>query len=589
MLAVFSNIARWAGQFLSPATNTAPAGSEYAPVIRPILRKGAAVLYTGPLAASQVYTTQWFDTTQTGDAFVQTCSYANQIGVTLIIQGTDDPANANMAITIGNLLNANGTQTPVANAVNPVSANIFTRYWRIQYTNGATAASTFELTYTTQPVFNAGLFTNYNTNAGKNPTTVQTPGSNLLNSLVTIGSTSNSTGIGDAAVSATCLGMMQSGTGTAIPSITGTMGLLYNGASWDRQRTPTTFRGSQFNAAGQNLIWQPQTGKKAHLMKYKIEAGEDCTITSGPLPVNVSFWYGIGTANNLLTSVPFAYTHRFVVPSSVLTTSFNGYDSGWIDLGNGNLAANASVPLYAGLMVPQSTSAVNPSWTIASNQWEAITVGFKTTGALGMFKLIQTISNNSTASPTTLANSAISVTQGNTIVVLIRTTNIAAGAPTFSAADTAGNSYTATAVTTNTSDGANGSSLCVLYASNITGNASNVVTVTISTHTPTTATMVVLEYGGMSTGIDAALVGTTGNSTTPASGNYTPSTAGDLIISAFSTSVLLTAPIATIGSNFRIVWNGFVTTAGSISVADNWGNGSLLAGQINVVACGTEE
>jgi len=361
------------------------------------------------------------------------------------------------------------------------------------------------------------------------------------------------------------------------------------------QRTPAIYRGAQFSGAGQNTVWQPQAGKKVRLMKYKIEAGEDCTISGGPLPVNLGFWYNIGLANGQLVSIlndgALGFAHRFVVSSSVLSTSGNLYDSGWIDLGNGILAPVASQPLQMGIVVPQTTAAINPTWTIASNQWEAVTVGFKTTGGRGNFSLVQTTVLNTPAGAATSVLPTLATTTGNTIILVIRTSNAAAGVPTISVADTALNSYTVTALTTNASDDTNGSSLCIAYATNIVANASNVVTVTFASHTPIGQSVSYFEYSGMGTGgIDAALVGATGNSTAPASGNYTPATAGDLIISAYATAVNVTPTSATIPVNFRNVFNTFAAAhQGSVSVVDNFGNGALLAGAINVIAIGTEE
>jgi hypothetical protein len=383
-----------------------------------------------------------------------------------------------------------------------------------------------------------------------------------------------------------------SGGGSAMPAFlpTAMTSGVVSGATASVLRTPNVFRGSMFSAAGSNTIWAPQTGKKARLMKYMIEVGEDATISGGPTALNLCFSQGLGSASGATQSfnTTFGYVHRIVVPAAVLATSGTLYQSNWIDLGNGTLLANSSAPLTMGIMSPQTTSAVNPTWTIASNQWEACTVGFKTTGNLGNFHLVQTASVSNTTGSTTITTPAIATATGNSIFIFIRTTNIAGGAPTVAVSDTAANTYTTTALTTNASDGANGSSLLMAYSIGATGNAANVLTVTFSVHIPADSVAYAFEYSGTTGGIDSALVGTTGNSTSPASGNYTPGTSGDLIFSFFASAANIAAA-PTIGSNFRPISQHFAASAGSLGVADNFGNTALTAGQINVVCCGTEE
>ena len=354
-------------------------------------------------------------------------------------------------------------------------------------------------------------------------------------------------------------------------------------------RTPNVWRGSQFSAAGQNNIWVPPATKKVRLMNYQIEVGEDATLSGGPLPINLSFCEKLGTSTGATLAYPgFGYTHRLVIPAAVLATSYDGYISNWINLGNGQLLTTAGAALQMGIMVPQTTGAVNPTWTIASNQWEAATVGFKTNGNTGNFKLIQ--QTNAVASAASVALPAVQSISGNAIYVIIRITRaVGGGTPTVVVTDTAGNTYTNSAFTTNATDNANGSIILIASSTNIVGNAANIVTVTTSVNAATQLEAIYLEYAGMgSVGVDAALVGVTGNSTSPASGNYTPATAGDLIFSFFGTSASI-ASQPTVGSNFNIRGSLFNATQGCLAVADNFGNGSLTTGLVNVVVAGTEE
>lgn len=354
-------------------------------------------------------------------------------------------------------------------------------------------------------------------------------------------------------------------------------------------RTPAIYRGAQFSGAGQNIIWKPQTGKKFRLMKYKIEVSEDATLSGGPLPINLSFSTqqaaSLGSQSILNFFQP-GYSHRLVVPATVLATSGALYDSGFIDLGNGLLPNAADSALIMGIQIPQTTAAVNPVWALpSSQQWEAVSVGFKTSANAGQFRFVQSNGNDGT---TSVATALAAPAKGNAIIVIGRTTNVVGGVPTIAVTDTAGNTYTVTALTTNATDGANGSSLFIAYAINIIGGAPITVTITPSVNLPTATQILALEYAGLgSGGIDAALVGATGNSAAPASGNYTPATTGDLIICASATAGSA-ATTTTIGNNFRVIL-GRGSVSGLLTMADNFGNGALTTGVVNVIAIGTEE
>jgi len=356
-----------------------------------------------------------------------------------------------------------------------------------------------------------------------------------------------------------------------------------------RIRVPQIFLSSQFNGTGSNTIWQPGSTKKTRLMKYKIEVSADATIAGGAAPINLQFNQQLGTAQGSLfpygTMVP--YTHRLVLPSAA-QSAFQGWDSGWIDLGNGVLSPTAGRALQMGIQVPQSTAAItSPTWTIASNQWEAATVGFKTSGNTGTFKLIQTTSAASGTSSLNLP--IIKMVTGNAYFVFFRTLNGAGGAPTVVVTDTALNTYTTGTLVTNASDGTNGSSIGVAYVVNAVGNQSNLLTITTSVNAASLIQGIAVEYAGLgSGGIDAAQVSATGNSTSPASGNYTPATAGDLVLTFMATAAAL-AVVPTPPAAFVLRGVPSNLGNGALSFADNFGNGSLATGQINVIAVGTEE
>jgi hypothetical protein len=574
-MSAFENLNQgWGGAYVAPATATSPIGTESAPAVRSITRKVNQVLTTTPLAASKVFNGPWIDTNQTGDIYasanIVTAGSHNDINNAFQIQGTDDLANTVMLVGSG-----------VNQVGNSVLFNIQTvvpyRYWRVQFTNNA-AGGNQAITIT------AGGFSNPASIVVTQPTSgafqaAVTSGSNSVNGFADGGSilgtwlnTSASTNVPVVSIGLATSSAPAGGTQTQLQA----------------QRTPNIFTGGQIPAAaGAVPVWSVTPSKKIRVMKYKIEAGEDCTITSGPLPVNVGLAFNFSAFNSGPPYSSFlGYTHRFVAPATVIATGGNLYDSGFIDLGNGVIAGAANLSLYAGLLLPASTGVVNPTWTITSNQWEAQTIGIKTNGSRGVFKLIQ---QSFASAASTSVSVTIPVKSKSTVVIVARTTNSVTGIPAFSvSSNTAGDTYAASTVTTNASDGTNGSSLCILTTASSIGSSSNAITVA-ATNSPTIISFLLLEYQGLDSGggVDAASVGATGNSTSPASGNYTPATAGDLLISCFATSANLST-VPTIGSSFfaRMAVNG---ANGTIAVADNFGVGALAAGVVNVVVCGTEE
>jgi len=521
-------------------------------------------------------------------------AFANVASATggLSIQQSEDGTNWDTVITA----------TVNASVGTPVTIPVLGQFLRVVYTNGGTIQTTFRL-QTIKQTFSNGVVRGYVADA------VGVPAGSIYPVLVggINGSSGNASAVAqcinggtrNALVVTPCAqGTYTDAAANAQPSASGGGG---NGiqavatcastgtAAQTMLRTPAIWRGSQFSAAGQNTLWMPPSTKKVRLMRYKIEIGEDATLSGGPLPINLAFTEQLGTATGATLAYPgFGFTHRDVIPATVLSTGSNISDSDWIDLGNGQLLTTAGRALQMGIMVPQTTGAVNPAWTIASNQWEAATIGFKTNGSLGNFKLVQ--QTNGVASAASVALPAISVSSGNAVYVFIRITRAAGGGtPTVAVTDTAANTYTNSALTANASDSANGSVILVASSTNVVGNAANVITVTTSVNAATQIEAIALEYSGMGTGgVDAALVGTSGNSTTPASGNYTPSTAGDLIFSFFGTAASL-ASQPTVGSNFQLRGTLFNATQGALGVSDNFGNGALTTGVINVFCAGTEE
>lgn len=81
--------------------------------------------------------------------------------------------------------------------------------------------------------------------------------------------------------------------------------LIYNGVTWDFQRTPTVFKPfSLSSGTAETTIWTPASGKKFRLMGFVIGAGAATTIlfndnTGGTLIFTAKVTTGIALAVNL--------------------------------------------------------------------------------------------------------------------------------------------------------------------------------------------------------------------------------------------------------------------------------------------------
>lgn len=121
--------------------------------------------------------------------------------------------------------------------------------------------------------------------------------------------------------------------------------MSYNGASWDRLRTPNVFKTATATASGDTALWTPTSGKKFRLMRYIIHVTGGATLAAGAdLDIVLR---DATTALNL--------GHSLYVPTAA-GTALGGFSTGWINLGNGPLSAannnvlnvNLSAALTAG-------------------------------------------------------------------------------------------------------------------------------------------------------------------------------------------------------------------------------------------------
>lgn len=139
--------------------------------------------------------------------------------------------------------------------------------------------------------------------------------------------------------------------------------------------------------------------------------------------------------------------------------------------------------------------------------------------------------NNATSSATTIAATAANHTTGNTVIVWI--SNYTGGQPSVSSiADTAGNTYTIAGAV---GHGDASHSLECWSATNITGNASNVVTATFSA-SAAYRVIIVAQYSGLATSAVYDAGGTlsiSANGTTHTCNSLTSTQADEVIIGAY--------------------------------------------------------
>src|ERR1700735_3680953 len=135
--------------------------------------------------------------------------------------------------------------------------------------------------------------------------------------------------------------------------------------------------------------------------------------------------------------------------------------------------------------------------------------------------LIQTTSNFITSAATTIAAPAINVATGSMIIVAVQGTG---STPTSVTDSTGANTYTA--LTSHTNLGGQGF-IRFFFCSNVTGNASFVVTGHFSS---TTATIFVWNVAGMGAATsDVDVAGTATSATSVATGSYTTAQANEFL------------------------------------------------------------
>jgi hypothetical protein len=253
------NVKNWGGTAVQPAATSANDGTGANPIVRSTQRRFSQILTTTPLAANGVFNSAWFDTNQTGDVSVITTVRADQASAAggFLIQEADDTTDANFIfnITASNVTGFATGVSVVANTTTPAFAQIRRRFWRVQYTNGATIQTTFKLAVTANPLLVGNAITSSGAaaNLGGGGQIVAIGGLNQSS----IPADNNAGPVGFANVS--------------------NWNFLYgpNGVanSWFYQRTPVVFKtiaAVAVTAGTPVSIWTPTSGKKFRVMGFML-------------------------------------------------------------------------------------------------------------------------------------------------------------------------------------------------------------------------------------------------------------------------------------------------------------------------------
>jgi len=333
--------------FPGSGANSSPAGPELGAIVRGMLRKFTTVETTKPLPSAGVFTGPWHDTTIDGTMFVFASSISNQAGgsPTLIVQETDDPNTPNFTRTL-NTAQVSGGGVAAANTIVTMGSTVRCRYWRLVYTNGATAQGTFILTATTSNVpliqgglalSGSGLGNNNNTTPVSFPGSFNTFGDNIANNGNVVSPTNMASGGGPlyASVNEARYG----------GSFTGTTDATRRG--WSLARTSTVLRTVSTAAAGATAIWTPGTGNKFRLLQYDISVSGNAATAGG----------GVVTIKLQDAAADINVAFDVLLPNAATLVQGDAFVSPRIDLGtfgylstavNQALTVNLSAALSAG-------------------------------------------------------------------------------------------------------------------------------------------------------------------------------------------------------------------------------------------------
>ncbi len=202
------------------ALPTVTCAQEYSPAstVNAAPKKISNIETTALLGASAVYTGPWHDTTLDNTTYVRlSIATPAQAGASngIQLQGSDDTSIALMTQTLFQVGTVNASQLYIVQGAMPF------RYWRVVYTNGATAQTgTFEIASTAFAGVNPSASSVYQVNSGG-------------------GTAAPTTAIGSATGTGT-VGVINPSDAQPNFAVSGLQtigyGLGYNGTTWDRNR-----------------------------------------------------------------------------------------------------------------------------------------------------------------------------------------------------------------------------------------------------------------------------------------------------------------------------------------------------------------
>lgn len=318
--ALRENMAEWGGTTLQAAATAANDGTGANPVVRNTPRRFGQIVTTAALGSNGVFTGPWIDSNQTGDAVIWATARADQASAAngFSIQETDDTTDANFLfnITASAAANFSSGASVAANTTVAIVGQLRRRFWRILYTNGASAQGTFKITATTSFVL-----------APVQPASAS--GGSYGSPNVTVSGLPNTAIQTDAIV-----GPSQYGNVSVFNFLYGPNGTTN---AWFYQRTPIVFKTASIAATStttaSNPIWTPTAGKKFRLMRFQITAQGLAATATGVVTVSL-----VDSATGITVG-----TYDVDVPAvASVVSGVNQISGGWIDIGNGypSLVAN---------------------------------------------------------------------------------------------------------------------------------------------------------------------------------------------------------------------------------------------------------
>lgn len=123
---------------------------------------------------------------------------------------------------------------------------------------------------------------------------------------------------------------------------------VYDGATLQKQLTPTVFKAVELNSTTATVIWAPAAGKKFRLQKYYLQiTGGASSSTPAILIVTLR--------DGATTDIP-GLIHNIYIPNS--SGYLGDYSTGIIDLGRGYLSSTINNGLYIKLSMTFNTPGI---------------------------------------------------------------------------------------------------------------------------------------------------------------------------------------------------------------------------------------